>query len=271
MASSKAYLQFILDQLSGLEGVSYRAMMGEYILYYRGKIVGGIYDDRLLVKAVPAAITYLPNAERVIPYAGAKALLLVDTVDDADSLTELFRVMYEELPEPKQKTVSAENEGVEIQMEIREFQDKDIDDVFAIQQAAYKSIFEKYHDDATNPYMETKETVFQKYTRNGTKGYLFIKDGIVVGAVRIQIDSERKTGRVSALGVHPDYQRRGIAQEALLRIEALHSAIDQWSLDTILQEEGNCRLYEKLGYKRTGKTERINENMTLVFYEKRVR
>ena len=77
MASSKEYLDFILEQLSGLEDISHRAMMGEYLLYYRGKLVGGIYDDRLLVKPVNAALALMPNARRELPYGGAKKMLLV--------------------------------------------------------------------------------------------------------------------------------------------------------------------------------------------------
>lgn len=103
MASSKAYLDFILEQLSGLEEVTYRAMMGEYILYYRGKIVGGIYDDRLLVKPVKSAVSYMPDARYEMPYDGAKEMLLVEEVDDREFLTGLFEAMYEELLAPKVK------------------------------------------------------------------------------------------------------------------------------------------------------------------------
>lgn len=103
MASSKGYLDFVLDQVSELEEVSYRAMMGEYILYYRGKVIGGIYDDRLLVKPVPSAVSLLPGAVYALPYEGAKEMLLVDTVDDRECLIRLFRAMYDELPAPKKK------------------------------------------------------------------------------------------------------------------------------------------------------------------------
>ena len=103
MPSSKAYLNFILDRLSDLDGISYRAMMGEFIIYYRGKIVGGIYDDRLLVKAVPSAIAYMPNASYELPYEGAKEMLLVEEVDDKTFLTGLFNAMFDELPAPKPK------------------------------------------------------------------------------------------------------------------------------------------------------------------------
>ena len=103
MASSKVYLDFVLAQLSGLEEITYRAMMGEYIIYYRGKIVGGIYDDRLLVKPVKSAVFLMPTASYELPYEGAKEMLLVEEVDSKEYLTGLFRAMYEELPAPKSK------------------------------------------------------------------------------------------------------------------------------------------------------------------------
>ena len=103
MASSKEYLEFILDQLSGLEGVTYRAMMGEYIIYYRGKAVGGIYDDRFLVKPVNAAVAMMSEAERELPYEGAKEMLLVDDVENREFLGRLLEAMVDELPAPKKK------------------------------------------------------------------------------------------------------------------------------------------------------------------------
>jgi TfoX/Sxy family transcriptional regulator of competence genes len=103
MASSKEYLDFIMEQLSGLEDVSWKAMMGEYIIYYRGRIVGGIYDDRFLVKPVKSAVAMMPNAGRELPYEGAKEMLLVDNVENRDFLRELVEAMYDELPAPKKK------------------------------------------------------------------------------------------------------------------------------------------------------------------------
>ena len=103
MASSREYLDFILEQLSGLEDVSWRGMMGEFILYYKGRIAGGIYDDRLLVKPVKAARELMPEAEEELPYEGAKPMLLVDNVDNREFLRELFEAMYAELPAPKTK------------------------------------------------------------------------------------------------------------------------------------------------------------------------
>ena len=103
MASIKEYLTFVLDQLSGLNGVSFRGMMGEYILYFRGRIVGGIYDDRLLVRPVPAALDLMPDAPRELPYPGAKEMLLVEDVDSGAFLRELFLAMYDQLPLPKER------------------------------------------------------------------------------------------------------------------------------------------------------------------------
>ena len=103
MASSKDYLEYILEQLSGLEDISYRAMMGEYIIYYRGKIIGGIYDNRFLVKPVKTAILLMPNANMELPYEGAKEMLLVDDVENSAFLKELVEAMYDELPTPKKR------------------------------------------------------------------------------------------------------------------------------------------------------------------------
>ena len=103
MASSKEYLDFILEQLSELDEVSYRAMMGEYIIYYRGKVVGGIYDDRFLVKPTKSAVAMMPDASLELPYEGAKEMLLVDDVENKEFLRELLEAMYAELPAVKKK------------------------------------------------------------------------------------------------------------------------------------------------------------------------
>ena len=103
MASTKEYLDFVLDQLSQLGDISYKAMMGEFIIYYRGKIVGGIYDNRFLVKNVKSARDKMPHAELELPYEGSKQMLMVDDIENKDFLRELFDAMYDELPEPKKK------------------------------------------------------------------------------------------------------------------------------------------------------------------------
>ena len=103
MASSKEYLEYILEQLSDLDDITYRAMMGEYIIYYRGKIIGGIYDDRFLVKPVKSTMAMMPDASMELPYEGAKEMILIDDVDDRDFLNELLDAMYDELPSPRKK------------------------------------------------------------------------------------------------------------------------------------------------------------------------
>jgi len=103
MASTKEYLDFVIEQLSGMDEISYRAMMGEYILYYRGRVFGGIYDNRLLVKPVPTAVKLMPDASIELPYDGAKEMILVDDVDNREFLCKLVESMWEELPERKRK------------------------------------------------------------------------------------------------------------------------------------------------------------------------
>jgi len=103
MASSQGYLDFILDQLSEADGVSCRAMMGEYIIYFRGKVIGGIYDDRFLVKPTDSAVAMMPRAEYELPYDGAKPMLLVDNVEDRAFLRELLEAVYADLPSPKKR------------------------------------------------------------------------------------------------------------------------------------------------------------------------
>ena len=103
MASTKGYLDFILEQLSGTEGVTWRAMMGEYVLYCRGSVFGGVYDDRFLVKPTVSALALLPDAPRETPYPGAKEMLLVDRVEDRAFLKELLEAILPELPAPKNR------------------------------------------------------------------------------------------------------------------------------------------------------------------------
>ena len=103
MASSKDYLEFVLEQLSELSDITYRAMMGEYIIYYQGRVIGGIYDDRFLVKNTKKARALMPDAPLEIPYEGAKGMLLVENIENKAFLKELFETMVDELPLPKKK------------------------------------------------------------------------------------------------------------------------------------------------------------------------
>lgn len=104
MASSKEFLNYILEQFSGFDEITYRAMMGEYIIYYKERVAGGIYDNRFLVKPVEAAVELLPDAPFEKPYEGAKEMLLIENTDDREFLAKLFSAMYDELPVPKKKS-----------------------------------------------------------------------------------------------------------------------------------------------------------------------
>ncbi|EGV11001.1 TfoX N-terminal domain protein [Streptococcus constellatus subsp. pharyngis SK1060 = CCUG 46377] len=103
MASSKNYLEFVLEQLSGLDDVTYRSMMGEYILYFRGKIIGGIYDNRFLVKPVQAVLDKIAQPSYEFPYEGAKEMILVEDLENQVFLEDLILAMYDQLPLPKPK------------------------------------------------------------------------------------------------------------------------------------------------------------------------
>ena len=103
MSSTKEYLEFILEQLSQLGNISYRPMMGEYIIYYRGKVVGGIYDDQFLVKPTQSALALMPEVNRELPYPGGKEMLQVDGLEDKAFLQKLFAALYDELPVTKKK------------------------------------------------------------------------------------------------------------------------------------------------------------------------
>lgn len=103
MASSKEFLEYILEQLSEVEEITYRAMMGEYIIYCKDRIAGGIYDDRLLIKPVKSAIDHVSDIRYEVPYEGAKEMILIEEVDNKEYLTELFKAIYDDLPTPKKK------------------------------------------------------------------------------------------------------------------------------------------------------------------------
>ena len=103
MASSREYLDFVLEQLTDLDGIACRPMMGEYVLYYQGKVVGGLYDNRLLVKPTASVRALMPDAPDETPYPGARPLLMVQNIDSRDFLSDLFHALDQDLPAPKQK------------------------------------------------------------------------------------------------------------------------------------------------------------------------
>ena len=140
--------------------------------------------------------------------------------------------------------------------------------VHGIQKKSFESLLNKYRDYETNPAMESIDKVREKMEKSNTTSYIFQLNDISIGWVRIT-ELEGKIFKISALCVLPEYWNRGIAQKAMTMIEGYHSDAAKWVLSTILQEKGNCHLYEKLGYiQKKEEILIINENMTLVFYEK---
>ena len=145
---------------------------------------------------------------------------------------------------------------------------EDTELVWNMQLKAFEALLIKYQDFDVSPGNEPLEKVIERLKQPFTYYYLIKMDGMAVGAIRV-VDRKDETSRkrVSPLFVLPEYQNKGIAQWALSEVERIHGS-ERWKLDTILQERGNCYLYEKMGYKVTGETKAVNERMTLVFYEK---
>ena len=140
--------------------------------------------------------------------------------------------------------------------------------IWSMQKEAFAELLERYRDFETNPASEPIDKVIMRLNQKFTYYYLLQSEGEIVGAIRVvdkQEDGKRK--RISPLFILPKFWNLGLAQRAILAVEKIHGTTG-WELDTILQEKGNCHLYEKMGYRATGKQEQINEKMTLVFYEK---
>lgn len=142
-------------------------------------------------------------------------------------------------------------------------------EIHAMQIRAFKPLLEKYRDEETSPANEPLERVEERIAQPAADYYLIRSGGQTVGAIRI-VKGANFVCRISPLFVLPEYQGRGIAQQALTLVEQLYGEAVRWELDTILQERGSCHLYEKLGYRQTGRQEIVNERMTLVFYYKEV-
>lgn len=136
-----------------------------------------------------------------------------------------------------------------------------------MQTEAFAGLLEKYQDHDISPAAESLERVREKFEQPGSAYYFIMEEETVVGAVRVVDRSDGSRKRISPIWIMPAYRNRGYAQQAFARIEQLYGP-DHWCLDTILQEEGNIHLYEKLGYRRTGKIDHIHENMDIVFFEK---
>lgn len=145
---------------------------------------------------------------------------------------------------------------------------EDLDTILQMQKEAFSELYAKYQDTETSPATEKYENTLFRFNQPKTTYYFIMADNVKVGVIRI-IDCKdgvtRK--RISPIFIMPEYRNQGYAQQAIKEAERIHGKLN-WKLDTILQEKGNCYLYEKLGYHQTGKTEQINDKMTIVFYEK---
>ena len=145
---------------------------------------------------------------------------------------------------------------------------EDAEKLWKMQVKAFQNLYEKYQDTETSPATESMDKILMRLKQPFTYYYFIEADNIIVGAIRVVDRHEAgKTKRISPVFVMQEYRNKGLAQKAMILAEEIHGC-SHWELDTILQEKGNCYLYEKMGYHRTGKTEVINDKMTLVFYKK---
>lgn len=152
-------------------------------------------------------------------------------------------------------------------MELVRVSPGEIDTLWEMQKEAFSGLLEKYRDHDTNPACETKERVEQKVTQENSFFYFIVEDGIKSGAVRVIDKKDGSRKRISPIFIMKQFRGRGFAQKAMKLAEDIHGS-DNWMLETILQEPSNCHLYEKLGYKRTGKIVNVKDGMDLVYYEK---
>ena len=143
----------------------------------------------------------------------------------------------------------------------------DIITIWQMQVESFAELLEKYQDYETNPAAESCERIRQRFNQPFTHYYFIVADNEIVGFIRVVDKKDDSKKRISPIGILPKYRNKGYAQAAIKAVEDIHGT-DSWSLDTIITEQSNCYLYEKMGYHRTGKTEKINEKLTLVFYEK---
>lgn len=155
---------------------------------------------------------------------------------------------------------------MDIKLIVAEFDD--LDTILQMQKEAFSELYAKYQDTETSPATEKYEDILFRFNQPETTYYFIMADNIKVGVIRIVDGKDGVTRkRISPIFIMPEYRNQGYAQQTITEAERIHGE-QHWKLDTILQEKGNCYLYEKLGYHQTGKTEQINERMTIVFYEK---
>ncbi|MBE5800479.1 MAG: GNAT family N-acetyltransferase [Clostridiales bacterium] len=156
-----------------------------------------------------------------------------------------------------------------MELTLKRASEKDAGLIWRMQIESFAQMYERYRDDQTSPAKEPIDKVIARLRQPYTYYYLIETGGETAGAIRVvDFREEGNPKRISPLFILPGFRNHGLAQAAIRAVERIHGQ-DNWALDTIAQEEGNCRLYEKMGYRQTGKTEAINDSMTLVFYEKK--
>ena len=144
----------------------------------------------------------------------------------------------------------------------------DLDTILQMQKEAFSELYAKYQDTETSPVTENYEDILFRFNQPETTYYFITANDEKVGVIRVEDHKDGVTRkRISPIFIMPEYRNQGYAQQAIKEAERIHGE-RHWKLDTILQEKGNCYLYEKLGYHQTGKTEQINKKMTIVYYEK---
>lgn len=236
MSTSKEYLDYILEQLSGLESITYKQMMGEYIIYYYGRIAAYICDDRLLIKPVPSAFKLMPNAQLEPPYEGAKDMLLCEDTDDSEFLTRLFEVIYPELPEPKKKDP----------LKIKKLSKKDIPNALKLALDVFMQ-FEapEYTDEGIKEFEDSlaDESFVAKLAFYGA----FMNEELA------GIIAYREPQHISLFFVRPEYQGKGIGRKLFERLKKDFER----KVFTVNSSPYAVKIYEKLGFTATNNEQTI--------------
>ena len=153
------------------------------------------------------------------------------------------------------------------EVELKSVQREDIENLWEMQVEAFSDLLKKYQDFDISPAAESVDKVMDRFEQPWTRYYYIMADGIKVGAVRVIDKQDGSRKRISPIWIMKEYRNKGYAQQAIRVVEKRYGS-DHWCLDTILQEKGNLYLYEKLGYHRTGKVDKINDRMDIVYFEK---
>jgi GNAT superfamily N-acetyltransferase len=144
---------------------------------------------------------------------------------------------------------------------------QDIETVWRMQVEAFSELLEKYQDYDMSPAAESMDKILARFEQPWTTYYFIMANDEKVGAIRVVDKKDGSRKRISPIWIMKEYRNKGYAQQAIVEAEKIYGP-DHWCLDTILQEKGNLHLYEKLGYHRTGRIDKINDRMDIVFYEK---